>query len=107
MNINKYIHSLIKQLREPDETTNINEVRAKLAYARAYKNGDEALKRYRDRAIAAEIGKTHDKDAQFAILFNKETEPKEYEAYQAFRAECKARVDARMDGYKKELEVNN
>lgn len=105
MNINKYIHTLIKQLREPTEGTDREAVRARLAYARAYRQGEDALKRYRDKAIAAEIGKVHDKDAQIAILANEHIYPEEYEAYQAFRAECKAKVDADIATLRAELEA--
>lgn len=106
MNINKYIHTLMKQLREPSDTTNLSEVREKLAYARAYRQGEEALKRYRDRAIEREIGKTHSEGAQIAILFNKDKHPDEYEAYQTLRTECKARVDAKMEKLKTDLEAS-
>ena len=58
-----------------------------------------------DRTDAAEIAKVHDRDAQLAILFNEHIHPEEYEAYQAFRAECKAAVNAKMATLKAELEA--
>lgn len=101
MTIKQYLYNLMKQAREGDRSP---ETREKIAYARAYIQGDEALNKYRDRAIAREIGKTYDSDAQLAILFNKDSHPEEYEAYQVFRAECKAKVDAELEAKKAELE---
>ena len=34
--------------------------------------------------------------AQIAILMDRDTKPAEFAAYQAFRAECKAKVDAEL-----------
>lgn len=102
MNIKTYIFRLTKQMREGNAP---EDARTKLAYARAYMQGEEGLNRYRDRAIAAKISKTYNQDAQLAILFNKDTHPDEYEAYQAFRAECKVAVDAEMKTLKEELEA--
>ncbi len=102
MNIKKYLYNLIKERREGVPSP---ELAAKIAYARAYMQGAEALDRYRDRAISAEIGKTYDKDAQLDILFNWETEPEEYAAYQTFRAECKAKVDAELARLAAEVEA--
>ena len=101
MNIKAYIYNLNKQFREHTAPA---DARVKVSYARAYMNGEEGLERYRDRAIAAKIAKTYNQDAQLAILFNKEIHPDEYEAYQAFRVECKAAVDAEMATLKAELE---
>lgn len=101
MNIKQYIYQLRKQIREGDYSP---ETREKLAYARAYMQGEVALEKYRDRAVAREIGKTHNADAQLAILFNKDIHPEEYEAYQAFRIECKAKVDAELEARRAELE---
>lgn len=101
MNIRTYIFKLAKQMREGNAPA---DARVKLSYARAYMQGEAGLTRYRDRAIAAEIAKVHDRDAQLAILFNKDIHPEEYEAYQAFRAECKNTVDASIKMLKAELE---
>ena len=102
MNIRHYIITLARQIRE---RTAPEDARVKIAYARAYMKGEEGLNSYRDRAIAAKIGKTYNQDAQLAILFNKDIHPDEYEAYQAFRAECKVAVDAEMKTLKEELEA--
>ena len=102
MNIKAYIHNLAKQMRE---RTAPEDAHTKLAYARAYMQGEVGINRYRDRAIAAKIGKTYNQDAQLAILFNKDIHPDEYEAYQAFRVECKAKVDSEMKTLKEELEA--
>ena len=104
MDINKYIHTLMRQSREPSE--NRNEVRERLTYAMAYRQGEKGLKRYRDRAIEREIGKTHSEGAQIAILFNKDKHPDEYEVYQTLRTECKARVDAKMAKLEADLEAS-
>lgn len=102
MNIKKYLYTLVKQRSEGNTSP---ELARRIAYARAYMQGEEGLKRYRDRAISTEIGKTYDKDAQLALLFNKETEPVEYATYQAFRTECKAKVDAEIRLLRAELEA--
>lgn len=94
MKIGRYIHSLVKQIRECADRTERIALQLKLDYARAYAKG--TLSRYRDLAIEREIGKTYSEGAQIAILFNKDAHPEEYEAYQAFRAECKAKVDSEM-----------
>lgn len=101
MNIKQYVYNLSKQIREGERSP---EAREKLAYARAYMQGEAALEKYRDSAIAREIGKTYNSDAQLAILFNKDIHPEEYEAYQTFRTECKAKVDAELEAKKAELE---
>lgn len=106
MNINKYIHTLTMQLRESGASLDRDALRARLAYARAYRQGKEGLTKYRDRAIEREIGKTHSEGAQIAILFNKDKHPDEYEAYQSLRTECKARVDAKMAKLKADLEAS-
>ena len=38
--------------------------------------------------------------AQIAILMDRDSKPSEYAEYQAFRAECKAKVDAEMGALK-------
>lgn len=101
MTIKQYVYNLSKQIREGDRSP---ETREKLAYARACMQGEEGLNKYRDRAIAREIGKTYNADAQLAILFNKDIHPDEYEAYQVFRTECKAKVDSELEAKKVELE---
>lgn len=101
--LTQYIDELRKKIFSPEATV---EDRERFSYAQSYKKGADALKAYRDRLIAREINAVHDKDAQFAILFNKDTEPEEYEAYQAFRIECKAKVDEHMAKLKAELEAS-
>lgn len=81
------------------------EDRERFAYAQSYRRGEEGLKAFRDRLIAKEINASYDKDAQLAILFNKDTEPSEYESYQNFRITAKAKVDKRMAALKAELEA--
>lgn len=105
MTMQKYIFNLNKQMRESKDIAERNSLQFKLAYARAYKQGTDALKRFRDRAIEREIGKTYTEGAQIAILFNKDIHPDEYEAYQIFRAECKTKVDAEIKALKNELEA--
>ena len=75
-----------------------------IRYARAYANGEEGLKQYRGRLISAEIAKKYSIDAQIAIMYNRDIEHEQYEEYQAYRAECKAIVDAKMALRKEELE---
>ena len=52
------------------------------------------LERYRGLLIAEELNALgYDINYQIAIGFDKDTKPEEYNAYQAIRAQCKARVD--------------
>lgn len=99
--LTRYINELRRKVNSIDATP---EDRLLFAYAKAYYKGEEALKKFRKRLIAREINAVHDNDAQLAILFNQYIEPAEYEAYQAFRVECKARADATMARLKAELE---
>ena len=41
--------------------------------------------------------------AQIAILMDRDTKPAEFEAYQAFRADCKAKVDAELAELEREV----
>lgn len=100
--LDKYINELRIKINRLEATA---EDRERFAYAQAYKRGEEGLKAFRDRLIAKEINATYDSNAQLAILFNKDTEPSEYEAYQAFRAECKTKADEEMARLKEELNV--
>lgn len=100
--LDKYINELRKKIFKGVATAEENE---RFAYAQSYKKGEEGLKAFRDRLIAREINATYDSNAQLAILFNKDTEPAEYESYQAFRAACKAKVDEHMAKLKAELET--
>lgn len=106
MNIKKYRHEIILQLRETRDARLRSELSDKVAFITAYINGEKAIERYRDRAIEREIGKTHSEGAQIAILFNKDKHPDEYEAYQTLRTECKAKVDAKMAKLKADLEAS-
>lgn len=64
----------------------------KVKYELAKANG--TLELLRGDMISALIRKRYPLSAQIAILMDKDTKPKEYEAYQTFRTECKAQVDA-------------
>lgn len=99
----KYINELRKKVHFGEATA---EDREMLTYAQAYLKGAEGLRAYRKRLIVREINAVHDRDAQLAILFNEDIEPAEYEAYQAFRIECKAKADATMERLKAELEAS-
>ena len=105
MNIKQYVFKIRTQIASANPTEDISALQRKLQYAQAYMRGEEGLKQYRARAVAAKIERVHNKDAQLAILFNEHIHPEEYEAYQAFRVECKAAVDAEMAALKAELEV--
>lgn len=54
------------------------------------------LELYRGDEISRRIRKRYPLSAQLAILFDKDIKPAEYRAYQAFRAEVKAEVDAEL-----------
>ena len=81
------------------------ELRTRLQYANAYAKGESGLDALRSKKIEAMIAKKHSIGEQIAILYNKETCPDEYAAYQAFRAECKSKVDAIMAAFRVELEA--
>lgn len=106
MTINAYIYALTKRIRESETPEARLELQTRLNYAKAYKSGADALKRYRDRAIEREIGKSFSEGAQIAILFNKDAQPGEYLAYQTFRYECKEKVDAEIEALKNALEMS-
>lgn len=100
--LDKYINELkIKTFRSIATA----EERELFAYAQAYRRGEEGLKAFRDRLIAKEINATYDRDAQLAILFNKDTKPYEYATHQAFRVSCETKADKRMAELKAELEA--
>lgn len=94
MPIHIYICKLRKQMRESTNATEREALNLKMRYAIAYRQGEDALKVFRDRAIEREIGKKFTEGAQIAILYNRETNPDEYVTYQSYRAACKAKVDA-------------
>jgi hypothetical protein len=101
MTINQYLYGLITRKRE---STNLDErkvLKDKIDFARAYRNG--TIEAYRSRAIEREIGVKFSQGAQLAILFNKDTRPLEYADYQAFRAECKLKVDAKIAAMSAEI----
>lgn len=100
MTINEYIAHLERVATEEltDEFDGI------YLFAKAYAKGEDGIKKYRASAIASKIGETYNQDTQLAILFNRDTHPDEYEAYQAFRTECKALVDIEIESLKNELE---
>ncbi len=70
-------------------------------YLLAKKNG--LLERLRGDEISRRIAKEYPLSAQIALLMDKDTKPKEWEEYQAFRSKIKAEVDAEF----KELEVSD
>lgn len=51
------------------------------------------LKQYRASLIEREIGKRYSLGAEIALTNDRYIKPTEYAEYQAYRAECKARVD--------------
>ena len=61
------------------------------------------LDRYRASLIEREIGKRYSLGAEIALTNDKDTKPKEYAEYQAYRAECKARVDGWFAEMEKQL----
>lgn len=102
MTIKTYIHTIGKQIRECEDAKERNALQIKFDYARAYAKG--TLAKFRDKAIEREIGKTYTVGAQIAFLYNRDKHPDEYEAYQSFRVECKAKVDENMRVLKAEIE---
>ncbi len=93
--------------REVIQSPTDTEVRRKFEYAKAYvaEDRETALVKLRSKWIAEEIGKTYDRDAQLAILFNKDIHPEEYEAYQSHRALCKSFVDSVLQKLREEIEL--
>ena len=73
----------------------------KVKYELAKANGTIEL--LRGDMISALIRKRYPLSAQIAILMDRDAKPGEYEAYQAFRAECKANVDAEIEDMERYL----
>ena len=63
------------------------------------------LKEYRASLVETETGKRYTIGAQLDLINDKESEPTEHAKYQAYRAECEAKVDAEMLAIKTELEA--
>ena len=99
MNIKQYLYTLIKQRREGDSSP---ELVRRIAYARAYMLGEEALDNLRDRWIEAEIAKKYSGGAENRITINYVKDPTnakylaEFNEHEAYAEECKAKVDAEM-----------
>ena len=66
----------------------------KVTYELARASG--TLELLRGDEISRLIRAKYPLSAQIAILMDRDTKPAEFEAYQAFRAECKAKVDEQM-----------
>lgn len=60
-------------------------------YLLAKKNGKE--ERFRGDEISRRIAEKYPLSAQIALLMDKDSKPKEWEEYQAFRAKVKSEVD--------------
>ena len=56
----------------------------------------DTLELIRGDEISRLIRARYPLSAQIAILMDRDTKPAEFAAYQAFRAECKAKVDAEL-----------
>ena len=61
----------------------------------------------RGEEISSKIRECYPLSAQVAILFDKDTKPDKYAAYQAFRADVKAQVDAEMSAMEADYENTN
>lgn len=105
MTIKEYIIDLRRKQHKPEYASESEAIRIKLRYAVAYSGGVKALDKYRDKLIASKINAVVDRDAQLAILFNKDKHPDEYEAYQKLRVDKKAEADSDMAAMKAELEI--
>ena len=107
MNIKQYLYTLIKQRREGDSSP---ELVRRIAYARAYMLGEEALDNLRDRWIEAEIAKKYSGGAENRITINyvkDQTNAKylaEFNEHEAYAEECKAKIDEENYTYKMEVE---
>jgi len=62
------------------------------------------LERFRGDEISRLIRKKYPLSAQIALLMDREAKPEEFEEYQAYRAECKSRVDACLAEFESEAE---
>lgn len=63
-------------------------------YLLAKKNGKE--ERFRGDEISRRIAEKYPLSAQIALLMDKDSKPKEWEEYQAFRASIKSEVDGEI-----------
>lgn len=88
-----YLSELETKANDGEINPGAREYVERVEYASAYDRGECALKLYRNKEIEREIGRKYSEGAQIAILYNKDSDPDEYAAYQIFRAECKAKVD--------------
>ena len=104
MTIYQYIHALRTTISDRPTRKEWATVEPMLSYARAVAKGPEAVKTYRDSLVAKEINKEVDRDTQIAIMFNKDSNPEEYQNYQELRVECKTRVDDRLATLQAELD---
>lgn len=103
MTLEQYIYNLRSTLPSLPTHAEWATVEPMLSYARAVAKGAEAVAEYRNKLIAKEINLVVTRDAQIAIMFNKETNPEEYQKYQEFRITCKTKVDDYLAGLQAEL----
>lgn len=66
----------------------------KTKYFLAVKNG--RAEQFRGDEISRRIAKKYPLSAQIALLMDKDAKPDEFAEYQAYRAKCKAEVDAEI-----------
>lgn len=99
MNIKKYLWTLIRQKREGDTSPELD---ARIAYARAYMQGEEALSKYRERRIEEEVRKkyTHGAEVRIALDYIKAPTNTEYTKafidHEEYVTRCKTTVDAEI-----------
>jgi hypothetical protein len=63
------------------------------------------LERFRGDEISRLIRKKYPLSAQIALLMDRDTKPEEFKEYQAYRQECKEKVDAEIEKIKAEVEL--
>lgn len=108
MTIKQYLYNLMKQIHEHRASA---DAQIKLAYARAYMHGEEALNKLRDRWIEAEIAKRYTDGAEKRITLNYVKDPAnpkhiaELDAHELYVENCKGKVDTKMATLKAELEA--
>ena len=102
MKLNENIEALRKDLREKPLRER-KKLYRELSFYVQLQNGDTS--EWRRAEIEKLMAKRYTTGAEIAILADKDTKPVAYAKHQAYRAECKATVDADIVRLKAEVEV--
>ena len=102
MKLNEKIEALKKDLREKPLRER-RKIGRELSFYIQLQNGDTSS--WREAEIEKLMAKKYTTGAEIAALADQDTDPVAYAKHQAYRAECKATVDADIVRLKAEVEV--